>query len=64
MLKKIIRNAMNTGMFSFYLLMSVNVDAVVVTLDVDESADPPILHVSNNNALDSEIRIKGGNNQD
>lgn len=39
-----------TGLLVGCLLLSANAFAVVVTLDVDESTDPPTLYVSNNNA--------------
>jgi len=42
--------ALKTGACIFPLMLSANVFAVVVNLDVDESQDPPTLYVSNNNA--------------
>lgn len=50
MMKAITKTFTTVGIWAFCLLVSANAFAVVVTLDVDDSTDPPRLYVSNNNA--------------
>ncbi len=49
-MKPSITTVIKSGLWILFLALSADVFAVVVTLDVDESQDPPLLYVSNNNA--------------
>ena len=49
-MKNSTRKAIKSMLYLLCLLLSANAFAVVVTLDIDESTDPPTLFVSNNTA--------------